>query len=441
MTKVTKNEKKITRSWYALSPTFAFLLVSFCLGELGDGLNIFQGIYLVGIGWNEGSVGAALSLMGLTALVVQPFAGDWVDKCTLDRRVLLTIASIVTAISASTILFVRPGNVDHELIYVSKVLEGVASSFIGPCLAALTLAFVGPDHFDTVMASNILWGHVGSVIAAVTAGFVAYVSYPDIKYCFLVIGGSALIAILFIQSLPQGDPLMGRGFKGKSSLNEEGKPYDDVSLVKSDSSETDETSKLNPTESSDSNEEASIPEATSYMEVFFDIKTCILGLAGFFFHFANANVLLVLGELMGSDPNDAGGPPKRTAIPLTAGAIVTAQLTMTLATYIGGRCTNSGVGRKPLFMGALLSLPIRCALIILFRNAGDNYLLSTQILDGVGGGLFGLIHPLLVADITFGTGRFNVVSKSDHPRRLHVLFLFACPSSPILFFSIVQQWA
>jgi hypothetical protein len=44
-----------------LSPKIAFLLVSVTLGQLGDGLNIFQGIYLVGMGWNEGSVGIALT--------------------------------------------------------------------------------------------------------------------------------------------------------------------------------------------------------------------------------------------------------------------------------------------------------------------------------------------------------------------------------------------
>jgi MFS family permease len=48
-------------------------------------------------------------------------------------------------------------------------------------------------------------------------------------------------------------------------------------------------------------------------------------------------------------------------------------------------------------------------LIIFWKDAGDTYLLLTQILDGLGGGFFGLLHPFLVADITFGTGRFNVV--------------------------------
>jgi MFS family permease len=156
-----------------LSPKIAFLLVSFSLGELGDGLNIFQGIYLVGIGWNEGSVGLALSLMGLTALVIQPMAGDFVDKTTIDRRMFLAAASVLTALSASAILIVRQGNTDHMLIFLTKIVEGVAASFIGPCLAALTLATFGPHHFDRIMASNIMW--VRYNIQSTYRGFVGYV--------------------------------------------------------------------------------------------------------------------------------------------------------------------------------------------------------------------------------------------------------------------------
>ena len=113
---------------------------------------------------------------------------------------------------------------------------------------------------------------------------------------------------------------------------------------------------------------------------------------------------------MGGDNED--GSVKRTAIPLIAGAIVLAQLTMSISTYVGDSMTKRGCGRKPLFMAGLLTLPIRCALIILWKDAGEAYLLSTQILDGIGGGFFGLLHPYLVADITFGTGRFNVLSEA-----------------------------
>lgn len=403
-----------------ISPQLAFLLVAFSLGSVGDGLNIFQGVYLVqALQWPEGAVGAALSLMGLTTLIIQPVAGDWVDKCVkFDRRLFLVVAALATALSASTILVIRPGNHDHALLYTSKVIEGVASSFIGPCLAALTLATFGPHQFDAIMASNILWGHVGSVVAAVVSGLVAFVAFPNIEYCFLVIGASALIAIVFVPYLPQGDPLLGRGLAVSSTENTTTDVVNESTNLL-----------INPVKETEQQQEEAAP--SSYIQVFLDRKTCVLCITGFFFQyvqscsiicitcssfsntssfsFANANVLLVLGELMGGPPQGADNGPSRMAIPLTAGAVITAQFTMTIATWLGGSLTDKGVGRKPLFMACLLSLPLRCALILLWRNWGNHWLLSTQIFDGVGGGFFGLIHPFLVADITFGTGRFNVV--------------------------------
>jgi MFS family permease len=375
----------------SFSTPVAFATISFFLGNLGDGLNIFQGIFLVNLGWNEGSVGIALSLMGFTALVCQTFAGDAIDKTTFDRRKILVIASLMTACSATTVMFVREGNNDHMLMYITKIIEGLASSFIGPCLAALTLACNGPDNFDSTMANNVLWGHIGSATSAVLAGGIAYFLYPDIKYCFLVIGFSALLAIVFIQFLPEGDKNLARGFE----------------KITSDCNDTEisETSKAHPSQM----------EAASYLSVISEPKTLTLCLTGFFFHFANANVLLVLGELMSRGDNnngdDDGGNAgtSRSAIPLVGGAILLAQATMSLATIFGDKCTKQGIGRKVLFIAGLITLPLRCALIIGWKDSGNGFLLSTQILDGVGGGFFGLLHPYLVADITFGTGRFNLI--------------------------------
>lgn len=142
---------------------------------------------------------------------------------------------------------------------------------------------------------------------------------------------------------------------------------------------------------------------------------------------------------MGHD-KDTGGHSRR-AIPLVAGAIVIAQVTTAGATYIGDKLTRIGVGRKPLFLAALASLPIRCALIVYLRNAGNSWLLSTQILDGVGGGLMGLVQPYLVADITFGTGRFNVLSEwlrcCSLPSNASTIFSL----TPVLLVSLFAQWA
>jgi MFS family permease len=272
-----------------LSPTLAFLLVSFSLGELGDGLNIFQGIYLVAIGWNEGAVGTALSLMGLTALIVQTFAGDLVDKTLVDRRIFLGAACLATAFSASMIFFVQPGNSQHMLIFISKIIEGVASSFIGPCLAALTLANFGP-HFDAVMANNILYGHIGSAVAAILAGFVAYYSYPNIKYCFLVIGASALSAVVFVQFLPEGDKLMGRGFQGKQALDE----FGHVEQLQNKDDENEENV-VGIEDEPIVERNMDVPRASSYWDVICNRRCLSLCLAGFFFqyvklHFGYAGV-------------------------------------------------------------------------------------------------------------------------------------------------------
>jgi hypothetical protein len=80
-----------------------------------------------------------------------------------------------------------------------------------------------------------------------------------------------------------------------------------------------------------------------------------------------------------------------------------------LATMAGDKLTHLGVGRRPLFLAGIITLPLRCAMIIYWKDAGDVFLLSTQILDGLGGGFFGLLHPYLVNDISFGTGRFNLM--------------------------------
>lgn len=120
------------------------------------------------------------------------------------------------------------------------------------------------------MASNILWGHVGQVVAAVIAGSVSYIFYPNIKYCFLVIGASALLACFFVQYLPEGDPLMGRGFAGKIAMDEQGR------LERIESDETTVAAKNHV-------DDDEPPTASSYWEVFSDIKSVILCFTGFFF--------------------------------------------------------------------------------------------------------------------------------------------------------------
>lgn len=264
---------------YRIPAKVAFVLVSFSLGCLGDGLNIFQAIYLNCIGWNEGSIGIALSAMGFSSLIFQTLAGDLIDKTARDRRYFLAIASAVSATSALAILLVKEGNQDHALMYITKAIQGMSTTFIGPSLAAVTLATFGPKHFDHIMASNIFWNHIGGFVSAVLAGVVAYVSYPNIKYCFLVVGVAGIIAVFSVVFLPVGDPMMGRGFHGKKEHlldengNEDERQANPNLEVKNDSN----------TEKKEPIEDASSHEAASYWSVFTDPATTVLSLTCFFF--------------------------------------------------------------------------------------------------------------------------------------------------------------
>jgi MFS family permease len=63
-------------------------------------------------------------------------------------------------------------------------------------------------------------------------------------------------------------------------------------------------------------------------------------------------------------------------------------------------------GRKPLFLLGLAALPIRGFLLSL---ADAPYaVIATQILDGVGAGIFGALFYIVVADFTRGAGRYNL---------------------------------
>jgi predicted MFS family arabinose efflux permease len=63
-------------------------------------------------------------------------------------------------------------------------------------------------------------------------------------------------------------------------------------------------------------------------------------------------------------------------------------------------------GRRPLLLIGFAALPVRG---ILFATVKDpNLLVAVQLLDGLTAAVFGVMVPLIVADVTRGTGHFNL---------------------------------
>jgi MFS family permease len=63
-------------------------------------------------------------------------------------------------------------------------------------------------------------------------------------------------------------------------------------------------------------------------------------------------------------------------------------------------------GRRPLLVIGFAALPIRT---LLFSLTDDPLLrIGAQLLDGISGMALGVLTPLVIADLTMGTGRYNL---------------------------------
>jgi len=116
------------------------------------------------------------------------------------------------------------------------------------------------------------------------------------------------------------------------------------------------------------------------------------------FHFANAAMLPLLGEMLAKGQG-------RSSMMFMSACVVTTQFVITLLSSWSGRKAGSW-GRKPLLLLAFGVLPVRAVLYTLTTNTGA--LVAIQILDGVGAGIFGVVSVLVIADLTRGSGRFNL---------------------------------
>jgi predicted MFS family arabinose efflux permease len=90
---------------------------------------------------------------------------------------------------------------------------------------------------------------------------------------------------------------------------------------------------------------------------------------------------------------------------LIAACIIVPQAIVALASPSVGRKAQAW-GRRPLLLLAFGSLVIRG---VLFATVHDPYLLvAVQIFDGITAAVFSVMVPLIVADVAFGSGHFNL---------------------------------
>jgi hypothetical protein len=100
------------------------------------------------------------------------------------------------------------------------------------------------------------------------------------------------------------------------------------------------------------------------------------------FHFANAAMLPLLGEMLAKGEG-------RSSMMFMSDCVVTTQFTITLIAAWVRRDAGSW-GRKPLLLIGFGALPIRGVLYTLTHN--PSLLVGIQVLDGIGAGFWRRFH-------------------------------------------------
>jgi MFS family permease len=330
--------------------------LNFFLADVRDGLGPYLAIYLLAVHqWDPASIGLVMTLAGIAALLTQTPAGALIDRIR-GKRALLVIAALVVTASC----LVLPFTASFTWVALTQALSAAAASVFAPAIAAISLGITGPKAFTRRTGRNETWNHAGNACAALLAGGLAYLFGPvAVFYLMALMALASVVAIACIN--PDAiDHDVARGFDPQGPAH---------------------------------------GEQPSGLSVLLHNRPLLLfALCCALFHLANAAMLPLVSQKL-SLVN------LHLATPLTSACIVAAQLVMVPAALLVGAKADIW-GRKPLLLAGFLILPLRG---VLYTLSDDPYwLVAVQLLDGVGAGIFGALFPLVVKDLTQGTGRFNV---------------------------------
>jgi predicted MFS family arabinose efflux permease len=124
----------------------------------------------------------------------------------------------------------------------------------------------------------------------------------------------------------------------------------------------------------------------------------VLALCLFLFQLGNASMLPLAGESLIYQGES------RSSLIVSALIVLPQIVVAAMAPWVGRQANNWG--RRPLLLIGFGALPIRALLFALIPE--PQALLAFQLLDGVSGAVVGVLTALVVADLTNGTGRFNL---------------------------------
>lgn len=327
----------------------------FFLADVQTGFGPFISVYLTSQKWTQVDIGLVLSAGGIVSLLAQVPGGALVDAARSERFVAgVALAGVATAALAYAAWPILP------IVLAAAVLHALSSCVLGPCIIAMSLGLVGHAALGRRLGRNARFAALGNGIAAAAMGASGYLFGP--RSVFLVTAALFVPTMLALSRIrpKEVDPEWAHG--GPPDLNVDARRTKLSTLLRSR-------------------------------------PLLILAFCALLFHLANGAMLPLVGSVVTTRTSE-------WATIIIAACIVVPQLVVAALSPRVGHMTEV-LGRRPILLLAFFALPIRG---LLFATVTNPYaLVAVQLLDGITAAAMGITVPLMIADLTRGTGHFNLV--------------------------------
>ncbi|MEZ2351974.1 MFS transporter [Caballeronia sp. RCC_10] len=330
--------------------------LNFFVANVQTGFGPFIASYLAAHKWTQGEIGLMLSVGTITAMASQLPAGALVDA--MRNKKFAALSAIIAIILSALLLAASPTFVP---VFAAEVLHGFASCMLVPAMAAISLALVSRADLGDRLGRNARWASIGSALTAALMG--AFGEYLSLRSVFFLTAALALPAIVALRMIHyEPPPVVPRTSPGKPKLTPEGE------------------------------------ERESLRELLKDRRLLIFAACVVLFHLSNAAMLnLAAGEVTAHMGDNV-------QLVIAACIIVPQFIVAVLSPWVGRQAQKWG--RRPILILGFCALPVRA---LLFAGVSSPYLLvPVQMLDGISAAVFGVMLPLIAADVAGGRGHYNL---------------------------------
>jgi predicted MFS family arabinose efflux permease len=326
----------------------------FFLADVQTGFGPFVAVYLTTQKWTQVEIGLVLSIGGLIGLIGQMPGGAIVDAARSERLVAsLAVATIGTSALAYAAWPIFP------VVVAAATLHAAASCVLGPAIAAISLGLVGPLAIGERLGRNARFASLGNGTAAAVMGTAGY-----------LLSSRSVFLVTFVLAIPT---LLA------------------LARIRDREIDVAQAHGAVPREVPDA-------KATSVLSLVRQRPLLIFAASILLLQLANAAMLPIMAGVVTT--RSAQWAPV-----LIAACIIVPQAIVALMSPSVGRKAQQW-GRRPLLLIGFAALATRG---VLFATVSDPYLLvAVQVFDGITAAVFAVMVPLIVADVAFGSGHFNL---------------------------------